>query len=315
MARRITSPRYGVFFFFSVLLHVAALPWLVPSLALMSGVIVPPPASREPIEVVAQDQMADVDLSVGEPGAKDQLVQTEETDNDETPDATTLFSHKNQRVKQNEQARYGHDFQRTGDNAEVFDPKAAGLHGVPPESLSMADLNLDGKQGRHWSADQKFLARVFEGTVSSDSASNDYLPEVPIGMRTLLNTREYKFHLYLERIRRSVSQPWREEVERRMAALFLTGKPVEQHHDLVTKVAITLDDKGALTSVSVLKSSGSRTIDLAGETVFRKSQVFPNPPRGLAGDDGVIHLRWTFVLKVVPQHVADVPTDTASDKF
>ncbi len=313
MARRIMLPRYAFSVFFSVVIHVTALPWLLPSLALMSGMVVPQP-SREPVEVVVADHMADIDMSAGEPGAQDTLVQTEETDNAEIPDDTHLFAHKNQRAKQNEQARYGQEFQRKGDNAEVFDPKAFGVHGLPPESLSMADLNLDGKQGRHWSADQKFLARVFEGAVSSDSASNDYLPDIPMGMRTLLNTKEYKFHLYLERIRRDVTQPWRDEVERRMAALFLTGSPIAQRSDLISKLLVTLDDKGALTSVLVTKSSGSRTIDLAGETVFRKAQVFPNPPQGIVGDDGVIRLRWTFVLKVVP-NVADVPTTSESDKF
>ena len=114
------------------------------------------------------------------------------------------------------------------------------------------------------------------------------LPDVPLGMRTLLNTKEYKFHLYLERIRGEVTQPWRDEVERRMAALFLTGSPMAQRSDLISKLIVTLDDKGALTSVSITKSSGSRTIDLAGETVFRRARIFPNPPRGIAGEDGVI---------------------------
>ena len=306
MLRRVSHlPLFGAL---SVALHLFLLPWLVvPTVLRLEPAV--------PIEVERNDHMADIDLDVG-PGREDLLVKTEAVNNAETPAKSKLLSDRNQTVAQEEQAKYGHQFSAGGEGLDVFDPKqAAQLHGVPPESLSLTDLSLDGKPGGTWRANPKFLARVFEGAVNTQSASNDSLPDVPLGMRTLLNTKEYRFHLYLDRIRQNITQPWRQEVERRLAALFVNGQHVTAGKDLITKLTLTLDAKGAVTSTAVVKSSGSRTIDLAGETVFRKAAVFPNPPKGIEGEDGVIHLRWTFVLKVVPQ-VADVaPTTSGSDQF
>jgi len=244
-------------------------------------------------------------------------VRTEDAGNEQVPADTTFLSHKNQVVQKNERAPEGREFRGRDEGVEVHDPSAGGPASVlPPESLSLSDLGMDPQPTRRWYLKPQFLARLYEGSSTLGSSTDDHLPGVAPGQRTLLNTREYRYHLYLDRIRQVVTRPWSEEVEKRAAALFITGHPLPPGEELITKVWLALDGKGAVTSVAIAKSSGSRTIDLAAENAFR-SRTFPNPPRGIIGEDGAIHLRWTFVLKVQKAELAIQPTETnpGSDRF
>ncbi len=284
--------------FISVALHWFAMEFvtLVPSLS-------PAPLAVEPIEVFDKDLVADIDL---EPGKTKTVANTEEAKNNNRPLNTDYYGKRDQTVAKNSQAKHGKVFSaeskaganRSDETTSIMKP------------LSMADLALDSHPRGRWSLGE---STEYEGSVSSESTSNDYLPNVSAGVRTLLNTREYRYFSYLERIRQAVASEWQRDVQRRIEALWLSGRPIAIGQDLITKLAINLNEQGAVTEVSVIRSSGSRTIDHAGESVFHRVGVFPNPPKGLANDVGMITLRWVFVLKVTPRIAELNRTGNSSD--
>lgn len=290
-------------------------PWLMPAsfitslavhLYVLFGIVFITPLPvlplPEPVTVFDRDHMADIDL---DPSAGKPVVNSEEAANRRRPKADAFWGRRDQVVENETKARSGDEFQAS----EPDQKKGRAAPKNPAQALSMADLALDSHPRGRWSIGE---STEFEGVTSSDSFSNDYLPDVSQGTRTMLSTREYQFFSYIERIRRAVAKPWQEDVQRRIDALWTTGRPLNVGEDLVTKLAINLDTEGTVKEVSVIRSSGSRTIDHAGESVFRRVGLFPNPPKGIAGDNGTITLRWVFVLKVT-SGIAHVNWDETSD--
>jgi protein TonB len=58
-----------------------------------------------------------------------------------------------------------------------------------------------------------------------------------------------------------------------------------------------LDKRGILSKVQVLSSSGARDLDEAAVEAFQAAAPFPNPPAGIVEKDGMIRIRWDFVLE------------------
>ena len=281
--------------------HFSSRSWLLPTslfasvaahLFLLFGIVVITPIpvgpAPEPVTVFDKDHMANIDL---DPFGGKPVVNSEDSPDSRRPKADAFLGRRDQTVEKETKARSGNEFQAAESPAKTGAPQ----ENNPAQKLSMADLALDSHPRGHWSLGE---TTAFEGMTSSDSYSNDYLPDVSQGARTMLSTREYQFFTYIERIRKAVASLWQEDVQRRIDALWTTGRPLNVGEDLITKLVINLDADGNVKEVSVIRSSGSRTIDHAGESVFRRVGVFPNPPKGIVGESGTITLRWVFVLKV-----------------
>jgi TonB family protein len=114
------------------------------------------------------------------------------------------------------------------------------------------------------------------------------------GEGTYLNTREWKYASYFNRIKQQVATQWDPN-----GALRLRDPSGERfaYKDRVTIVAVRLDDAGTLKDVSVQKSSGVDFLDSVALDAFRKAQPFVNPPRGLA-QNGEIAFSFGFYLEV-----------------
>nr|BFD58241.1 hypothetical protein CKG001_03480 [Bdellovibrio sp. CKG001]BFD61672.1 hypothetical protein BdHM001_03530 [Bdellovibrio sp. HM001]BFD65473.1 hypothetical protein HAGR004_04950 [Bdellovibrio sp. HAGR004] len=136
------------------------------------------------------------------------------------------------------------------------------------------------------------------GTGSETSQSNDYVKDVDRGLETLLNTREFKYYSYYNRIRKQLSQHWEGRVREKLSKMFKEGRsPAATNQDRITKLMIVLNDKGTLVRVQVLSDSGVRDLDDAAIEAFRAAAPFPNPPKGIIEGDGTVKIRWDFVLE------------------
>lgn len=136
------------------------------------------------------------------------------------------------------------------------------------------------------------------GTGADSSQTNDYLKDVETGLETVLNTREFKYYSYYNRIRRQLSQHWEGRVREKLTKLFKEGRaPAATNKDRITKLMIVLNDKGTLVRVQVLSDSGIRDLDDAAIEAFRAAAPFPNPPKGIVEGDGTVKIRWDFVLE------------------
>lgn len=129
------------------------------------------------------------------------------------------------------------------------------------------------------------------------SQTDDFLKDTPTGAETLLNTREFIYFTYYERIKNKLRQYWEPKIKEKISHLLAQGRSIASSNDRVTKMIIILDAKGTLIGVQIISESGVRDLDDAAVEAFRAAAPFPNPPAGIVDPDGTIKIRWDFILE------------------
>lgn len=124
----------------------------------------------------------------------------------------------------------------------------------------------------------------------------DYVPGVKEGERSMLNTKEFVFYGYFQRIRRRLDQAWVPLLREKLMRLYRSGRQLASDMDHTTRVLVVLSTQGEITKVLVLGESGSEELDDAAVKAFNKAGPFPNPPRGLVDPDGEVKIPWDFIL-------------------
>jgi TonB family C-terminal domain len=245
-----------------------------------------------------------------------QIVEQDENSVNEEEVNTRFLSAKNQKVKKQTVAVQKGQFQNqkkaaTTQAGKKGDGREKALDQAQSDALAK-DLfkNFDANEALER---QKQAARIQQGEglgkaeYDSDQANakggdvsqnNDYIKDVDQGLETLLNTREFKYYSYYNRIRRQLSQHWEGKVREKLSKLFREGRaPAATGTDRITKVVVVLNEKGTLVRVQVLSDSGVRDLDDAAIEAFRAAAPFPNPPQGIIEGDGTVKIRWDFVLE------------------
>lgn len=173
-----------------------------------------------------------------------------------------------------------------------------------PETKLAQDKNILFKK-----LTQKYNSRRMFDNVEKNSAppspastgqasqTSDYLKGKDPGLETLLNTREYRYYTYFNRIRRRLSEHWEPKVKAKVNRMLQQGRTIASTDDKVTKLLIVLNDNGVLVKVQVLSDSGIRDLDDAAIEAFRAAAPFPHPPDGIVDEEGTIKIRWDFVLE------------------
>lgn len=85
-------------------------------------------------------------------------------------------------------------------------------------------------------------------------------------------------------------------IQQKVEKLVRTGRNPANFGSKVTRLVITLDDKGILTRVQVRTTSGLEDLDDAAVDAFRAAAPFPNPPRDLI-KNGIVQINWDFILE------------------
>lgn len=134
------------------------------------------------------------------------------------------------------------------------------------------------------------------------SQSPDYIEDAVTGALTLLNTKEYQFYSFYERLRTQVVQHWYAKVESALESVGRNPASAELATiNRTTKLIAYLDTQGALTELKLVGTSGVRELDYAAVESFRSAAPFPNPPKQLmlkeADASGRLAVVWTFVVQ------------------
>lgn len=244
---------------------------------------------------------------------KNQIVEQDSSRaNEEVPVNTRFLSEKNQTVKKQTISANRGQFQNVkksaalpqgqkGDGKEKAETKPDTLakelfKGFDPSAAMEKKLALqpDGEGLGKATRDSEA-----PGKGSDVSQNSDYVKDVDHGLETMLNTREFKYYSYYNRIRRQLSQHWEGRVRDKLSKLFREGRaPAATGQDRITKLMIVLNEKGTLVRVQVMSDSGVRDLDDAAIEAFRAAAPFPNPPQGIVEQDGTVKIRWDFVLEV-----------------
>lgn len=123
--------------------------------------------------------------------------------------------------------------------------------------------------------------------------TNPRLDDVEYGEGTFLNTREWKFAGYFNRMREALSGYW--DPVTPLRARDSTGERF-LYKDRTTVLSVTLDARGSLSDVHVLRSSGLDFLDRTAVEAMQKAQPFLNPPKDLPDSQGLIRFNFAFIL-------------------
>ena len=126
--------------------------------------------------------------------------------------------------------------------------------------------------------------------------NNDFVEEVPLGDMTNLNTTEFKYYGFYHRIRQKLEQHWGSSIKDKAKNLYRSGRRMPASENLITSVAVTLDETGKILDMQIQGTSGVRELDQAAIESFNKAGPFPNPPKGLL-IGGRATIQWGFVVK------------------
>ncbi len=240
--------------------------------------------------------------------SKQIVEQDEKPANEAEPDQAKFLSAKNQTVKKQTIAVNRGDFQNTKTNS-IAKPGTAAPAEKPTESKakgSAKDLfaNYDPSAAFERQEKEREIKEhgqnLPEGAQGSAavSQSNDYVKNVDQGLETLLNTREFKYYSYYNRIRRQLAQHWEGKVREKLSKMYRERRaPANISDDKITKIIVVLNNVGTLVTVKIISDSGVRDLDDAAVEAFREAAPFPNPPKGIIEEDGTVKIRWDFVLE------------------
>lgn len=186
--------------------------------------------------------------------------------------------------------------------ARVNDAFKTGVKGGgasrPGKNLKLSDLGAMVKNdpfkeaAKDYSKGQKGNGKN-NRTVSS---TNDFVPNVPLGDMTELNTVEYKFYGFYHRIRQRLEQFWGRSLQDKAQELVKQGRRIASSEEMITSLQITLDDDGEIVAIKVLGTSGVKELDDAAIESFNEAGPFPNPPKDLIVD-GKVTIQWGFVVQ------------------
>lgn len=272
------------------------------------------PAKRTVTEVELYDaeemlkRMKELDATKG------QIVdQSEKAVNDEVPENSKYLSRHNQKVKEETRAQLTDKFRNSSGTGGVVSQKREA--GQVAENVKPAEDSTDetkqkdivkhrnglavGKTLKDFKPDFKIGPKadtVASGGGEGPSATDDNLDK-PVGMETMLSTREFVYFSYYNRIKDKLRQYWEPKIKEKVTRIFRQGRTIASDADKITKVIIVLDGKGILQKVQVVGESGVSDLDDAAVEAFRAAAPFPNPPKGIVEQDGLIRIRWDFILE------------------
>lgn len=142
-------------------------------------------------------------------------------------------------------------------------------------------------------SDQKDESRWATG----DSSPNEWVKGMKESDRTALNTKEFVFYGYYQRIRERLDRAWVPLLREKVRRIYTSGRRLASDMDFATKVLVVMNNQGQIVRVRVLNESGTADLDDAAVDAFKTAGPFPNPPRGIIGPNGEIEIPWEFILK------------------
>ena len=177
----------------------------------------------------------------------------------------------------------------TQQKSKVFAEKTP--HAVPLAKLGVPmirDVTEDEK---------KDLSSHDEFEKKYEQISGDYVKGLKESENTALNTKEYVYFGYFQRIRAALDQAWKPILKAKLIKIYRSGRSLANEMDYITKTLVTLNKEGRVVRVQVVEESGKHDLDETAVKAFNEAGPFPNPPNGIIDRDGFIQVRWDFILR------------------
>ena len=123
-------------------------------------------------------------------------------------------------------------------------------------------------------------------TTEGGGAPNDDLNNLEAGAGTFLNTREWKYAAFFNRVKQAVSAKWDPNAR-------LRAKNHSVGLERTTVLHVTLKPDGSIADLFVAQSCGLDELDVEAMNAFTKAQPFANPPAALV-ENGFIGFGFSF---------------------
>lgn len=278
--------------------------------------------SFESVKIISKKQLQAIKDSLNK-----QVVANEANGKNERPQDSRFLGEKDQTFERQTLARANGSFKeaglgkKTGSKSTLVqaEPKVQKVVTAPPKrakkqltlsdlgGFKMADIEKMQKEAEPTLDEMtKNLAKEnvagAEGVDRGKSGktglaqNNDFVEEVPLGDMTNLNTTEFKYYGFYHRIRQKLEQHWGSSIKDKAKNLYRSGRRMPASENLITSVAVTLDETGKIVDMQIEGTSGVRELDQAAIESFNKAGPFPNPPKGLLVG-GRATIQWGFVVK------------------
>jgi protein TonB len=208
---------------------------------------------------------------------------TGERTEDATPDA---FLGEKTRTVTRQQIKLGNSASRAS--------AASGSESKRAAKVQLKDLAL-GDFSRLSRLAEREKTSTTENALSGESG--EYVKGLKEGESTALNTREFVFYSFFERIRAQLDQAWEPILRAELIRHYQSGRRLASDQDHITQLVVYLARSGQVVKVEVLSESGTRLLDEAAIRAFNRAGPFPNPPQGLIGNGQSIRIQWQFILK------------------
>ncbi|MFS4459609.1 energy transducer TonB [Bdellovibrio sp. HCB2-146] len=266
---------------------------LLTAVVLLAPILAAPP-KEAPIEIALVQPTAPVKKLKNK---QDYTVNPMAPDHLKAPDDETLaklLSKERQRVKQEMVApQFGKNENRSNQTARPSDvQKKVGKNGQQQTAKS-EDGYKAFNPGEELQDTSKFNEGVstFSGRVAND---------VRTGMFTALNADRHLYYSFYSRLYDLVSYRYDKTTDQAYRSLDPSKFMDYVNRRFITEVEFLLDSDGVLQKAILMKASGLPVFDNAAILAFQQARVFPNPPQEMIEDDGYIHLRFSFEVRLAP---------------
>lgn len=274
------------------------------------------------VKIIPSEQLKQIKKSLKLPN---QIVASENRGEEITPINSRFYGEKNNQVERQTIARVVDSFKKAGLGDKSAKADGSDVEDVAPEKQikkiakseskklqSLSDLGGFGIQKAREELNtiaeveatkiEKLKKQKRQGLETGDSqlsgfaANNDHVEEIALGEMTNLNTHEYKYYGFYQRIRSQLEQHWGKTIKEEANKIYRSGRRMPASDNLITAVSVILDDRGQIVQIKIEGSSGVRELDQAAIESFNKAGPFPNPPKGLLVE-GRATIQWGFVIK------------------
>lgn len=285
------SPKVHSSFFYSVLLHgIFFFVWFIYATQQSTNGTL---SKRAPL-IIEVDPLPKV-------STRDQVVQTERAKKASTAVPDSFLGEQTQNVekqtismpKVGSAAKSSDGKKLELKTVEAAAPKTAPvIHATGP----LAKFGIAVSAGKEESPKPKKVDLAQEASMTAQ-ARGEYVKGFKAGEETMLNTREYVFYGYFQRIRQRLDRAWDLSLKDRLVKYFYRGRQLASETDYMTQLLVVLDTEGRITKVQIIGPSGTSDLDEAAIKAFNDAGPFPNPPKGLLDPSNQVLVRWDFVLK------------------
>ncbi len=234
----------------------------------------------QPIEVTVEEVLKNADT-------KSTIVKRSAGEETDLAKKNSFLSDKTRVVKEEQSSRIEGDLS-TGGQA-LNSPKG----NKPRVALSEIGIKLqtksqtDYQDQRNWAKNQ--MGEALRG--------GQYIQGMKEGEFSALNTKEFVFYSYFERVRKQLDQAWQPILRENVHRLLKSGRHLASNSDFVTRALVTMNNRGEILRIQVLEESGTQDLDQAAIDALNKAGPYPNPPKGLIDSSGNVEIRWDFILK------------------